>query len=235
MIDNPSVRSLITVFLTDARVIIRDKVTVMPTAATVQARVWVLPDEPLPVRLMSTVWAGADGLHDDFATAADVDAWLDAAGLGRAGTRTTAVELAAARALRDAVRRLAAYLTEDAREAAAIPLSSVEEAVTRLNATAAALPAPSLTLRAGRLEPGLSGAGSPVTAALAEVAARAAELLGGPEAGRLRACYAPGCVLYFVAAHPRRAWCSVACGNRARAARHYQKVREDRGGATPAR
>ncbi|HEY3005705.1 MAG TPA: CGNR zinc finger domain-containing protein [Kribbellaceae bacterium] len=38
-----------------------------------------------------------------------------------------------------------------------------------------------------------------------------------------RACYAPGRVLYFVTGHPRREWCSTACGNRARAARHYAR------------
>jgi CGNR zinc finger len=46
-----------------------------------------------------------------------------------------------------------------------------------------------------------------------------------PDATKLRACHAPGCVLYFVKSHPRRAWCSEACGNRARAARHYERVR----------
>ena len=35
--------------------------------------------------------------------------------------------------------------------------------------------------------------------------------------------HAPGCVLYFIKDHPRREWCSTACGNRARAARHYAR------------
>ena len=35
-------------------------------------RDWVLPDEPLPVRLMSTIWADADGSHDDLRTTADL-------------------------------------------------------------------------------------------------------------------------------------------------------------------
>jgi predicted RNA-binding Zn ribbon-like protein len=52
------------------------------------------------------------------------------------------------------------------------------------------------------------------------------ELLTGDERPRLRACNAPGCVLYFVKDHPRRQWCSNACGNRARAARHYQRHRK---------
>jgi predicted RNA-binding Zn ribbon-like protein len=54
------------------------------------------------------------------------------------------------------------------------------------------------------------------------------DILTGPAATRLRACYAPGCVLYFVKAHPRREWCSDACGNRVRAARHYQRSRAGR-------
>ena len=70
-----------------------------------------------------------------------------------------------------------------------------------------------------------------MTTGLAQVAEQAAELLGGQDAARLRACYAPGCVLYFIKTHPRREWCSVACGNRVRAARHYQRVREHKGEA----
>jgi predicted RNA-binding Zn ribbon-like protein len=202
----------------------------MPTAAAARGRAWVLPDEPVPVRLMSTVWADGDGVHDDFGTAADVDAWLGAAGFDQAGARTSAGELATARSLRDAVRRLAAYRTGDTRTAAPDVLSSVEEAVSVVNAAAAAIPAPSLALRDGRLEQRPAAGPSPVTDALARVAVQAVDLFGGPDADRLRACCAPGCVLYFVAAHPRRAWCSVGCGNRARAARHYQRVRRDAGG-----
>lgn len=192
------------------------------------ARTWVLPDEPRPVRLMSTIWAGQDGRHDDFQTPADVDAWLDAVGLDRAGARTTPGELSQARALRDAVRRLAARLTRDTREDDGAETVDVADAVDQVNSAAAALPRPCLTLRDGRLGRGTAGAASPVTAGLAHVAAQAIDLLTGPDASRLRACNAPGCVLYFVAAHPRRAWCSVTCGNRARAARHYEKVRDDR-------
>ncbi len=58
---------------------------------------------------------------------------------------------------------------------------------------------------------------------LGGLAADAIEFLAsGPE---LRACLAPGCVLYFVKDHPRRAWCSTGCGNRVRAARHYARRR----------
>jgi len=200
-------------------------------AAGAAGRAWVLPDEPLPVRLMSTIWADADGPHDDLRTTADVDDWLDAVGVDRADAHATEGELTTARALRDAVRLLAAYVTADDRPGAAGSAAGVAAALDQVNATAAALPAPRLALRGGRLELGPPGGPSPVTTGLAQVAEQAVGLLGGEEAGRLRACYAPGCVLYFVKAHPRRAWCSVACGNRVRAARHYRRARDHRGDA----
>jgi predicted RNA-binding Zn ribbon-like protein len=198
----------------------------MPTsAATPAERAWVLPDEPLPVRLMSTVRMAPDGIHDDLSTTDALDEWLDAVGMNRAGTHATEHELARARALRDAVRRLAGYVTRDARPAAVSAMTDVAAALDLVNSTAAELPAPRLALRDGRLELGAYRGPSPVTTGLAQVAEQSVELLGGAEAGSLRACYAPGCVLYFMKTHPRREWCSVACGNRVRAARHYQRAR----------
>jgi predicted RNA-binding Zn ribbon-like protein len=60
---------------------------------------------------------------------------------------------------------------------------------------------------------------------LAALAADAIALLTGPRRADLRACGAPGCVLMFLKDHPRRGWCSNACGNRARQARHYRRTR----------
>ena len=198
----------------------------MPTsAATPAERTWVLPDEPPPLRLMSTIWAAPDGMHDDLRTTAALDDWLDAVGMDRAGTHATEHELAKARALRDAVRRLAGYVTQDSRPAAVSAMTDVAAALDLVNSTAAELPAPRLALRDGRLELGAHQGPSPVTTGLAQVAEQAVELLGGAEAVRLRVCYSPGCVLYFMKTHPRREWCSVACGNRVRAARHYQRAR----------
>jgi predicted RNA-binding Zn ribbon-like protein len=201
------------------------------SAAAPSERAWMLSHELLPVRLMSTIWADTDGVHDDLRTTADVDAWLDAVGLDRAGAHATESELAKARALRDAVRRLAGYVTRDSRPAAASAMTDVGAALDRVNSAVAELPAPLLALRDSRLELGAHGGASPVTTGLARVAEQAAGLLGGEDAARLRACYAPGCVLYFIKTHPRREWCSVACGNRVRAARHYQRAREHKGDA----
>ena len=203
----------------------------MSTSAAAE-RSWVLSDEPLSVRLMSTIWADADGRHDDLRTPADVDEWLDAVGVDRAGAHATERELATARALRDAARLLAAHVTADSRAGLpAAPITDVAAALDQVNATAAEVPAPRLALRDGRLELGAPEGPSPVTNGLAQIAEQAVALLGGEDAARLRACYAPGCVLYFVKTHPRREWCSVACGNRVRAARHYQRARDRHGDA----
>ncbi len=59
--------------------------------------------------------------------------------------------------------------------------------------------------------------------ALAVLAADAAELLTTPDAERLTACGSPPCDRYLVRTHPRRHWCSVRCGDRARAARAYAR------------
>ncbi len=113
--------------------------------------------------------------------------------------------------------------------AAASAVTAVDDAVATLNEAAGHLAGPRLARRGGQLRLEQDGSVSRVKAGLAEVAGQSIRLLGGDEARELRACCAPGCVLYFVRSHPRREWCSVACGNRARAARHYQRVRARRG------
>lgn len=191
-------------------------------------RAWVLPDEPVPVRLMSTIWADTEGLHDDLRSPQDVDEWLDAVKIDRGSTLCRPDELDTARGLRDALRRLAAHVTTDTRPAAASAMSDLQDAVEQVNRVAARAPAPVLTLHGQQLGQDVQVGVSPVAAGLARVAEDAIQLLAGETATRLRACYAPGCVLYFVKTHPRRQWCSVACGNRARAARHYQRNRAHR-------
>jgi predicted RNA-binding Zn ribbon-like protein len=124
------------------------------------------------------------------------------------------------------LRRLAALCTEDTRRAAASALDDVEIAVSEINAAVVASPpAARLALAEGRLYRDTALVGPPVTAALSAVATDAIELFTGGSDSPLRACQAPRCVLYFVKNHPRREWCSSACGNRARAARYYTRHR----------
>ncbi|MEU4427235.1 ABATE domain-containing protein [Actinoplanes sp. NPDC024001] len=188
---------------------------------------FVLPSEPRPVRLMNTVWADRGGVHDALTTPADLARWLTATGLTAAEPPATAADLRTAVTLRDALRRLAALTTDDSRAAARSALQDAEAAVHAVNEAAVAGPGrATLQLLDGKLSLRAPEPAADPGAALAVVAAEGIDLLTG--SGVLNACYAPGCVLYFVRDHPRREWCSTACGNRARAARHYQRHRTTR-------
>jgi predicted RNA-binding Zn ribbon-like protein len=149
------------------------------------------------IDLLNTVWADRSGVHDDLTDAAS-----------------------ALRELRDALRVLAADRTADPRPVAAVDHPRVAEAVATLNAAAALAPSWP-TLVDGRLV--WASEADAEAREVGGLAGEAVQLLAAePE---LRACLAPGCVLYFVKDHPRRAWCSTACGNRERAARHYARHR----------
>ncbi|GJF03440.1 CGNR zinc finger domain-containing protein [Pseudonocardia sp. D17] len=184
--------------------------------------------EPLSIELANTSYAVRGHLREGLENPQQLARWLhdvrllpvvDATVVDAAAVDATAVDaadLAATRALRDAIRRLAAA-TVDAR-----PLPA--EAVDLVNRHAAA-PARWRELRADP-EPGTvaRSAGGAVATALSEIAADAVDFLGGPRRHDLRACQGPGCVLFFVRSG-RREWCSHGCGNRARAARHYARNR----------
>jgi predicted RNA-binding Zn ribbon-like protein len=194
-------------------------------------RAWVLPEEPTPIRLMSTIWADTEGIHDDLTRPSDVDEWLDAVSIDRGRAVADGAELGDAVRLRDALRRLAAHVTDDDRAAAASAIADLDQAVAVLNQTVDRRASTHIEASGSSLVTVKHGTASPIQAALAEVASQGAALLteGG---AKLRACHAPGCVLYFLKTHPRREWCSVACGNRARAARHYERVRNQRTAAS---
>lgn len=188
------------------------------------APAWVLPDEPVPVRLMNTVWADRYGVHDSLATVDGLSMWLhDVAGVD---DPPSSDDVRVGHRLRDGLRRLAAECTVDSRPGAASAIEDLTDAVALVNEIAfAAVVVPQLHLDAGVLRYGTASSASPVSTALAGIAADAMTLLTAAP-GSLRACPAPGCVLYFVKDHPRREWCSVTCGNRARAARHYRRHRQ---------
>lgn len=186
--------------------------------------------DSLPVALMNTIWADRDGVHDTLDTgAAD---WLRTAAdelladLPRDGAGLQAdlhEDIARLRRLRDALRRLAAELTDDPRPDAASPIPDRNAALTALNETCAlATASPALVWPPATPPRAVARtAHASSTLALARLAAQAVELLARPSA--VGACVAPGCVRYFVRDHPRRGWCSAACGNRARVARHYAR------------
>jgi predicted RNA-binding Zn ribbon-like protein len=174
------------------------------------------PDEPRPVLLMNTVWANRSQIHDDLTTVSGLRDFL--------GVPADQGDLEAFRALRQALRDLAGVLTEDTRAVA--QNRDLEHAVAEVNrAVRSARQWPQLAVRDGELLRDNESEGPLAVQALASIAAEAVELFTGENRVLLRACYAPGCVLYFVKDHPRREWCSPGCGNRVRAARHYRRNR----------
>ncbi len=198
--------------------------------------------EPLPVELMNTIWADRDGVHEALDTPPATAAWLraiaDRADLTTPGL-TGWLDTAAApalealhedlRSLRDAVRRVAARRTDDPRSAAVGPLDAAR-AIATLNRYAADNPTwPVLEWPLDVDEPHASSASSaePGSTVVADLARATITLLDAGSDAKLRACQAPGCVLYFVKNHQRREWCSDGCGNRARQARYYRRHHPD--------
>jgi len=196
--------------------------------------------EPLPVELMNTIWADRDGVYDALTTPAEAWRWLvdvsprlsaSAAGFHPLDAPPRPDTLAAVairlRGLRDALRRLAAEQTGDDRAAAQSPVTTRDGALDVLSDACASAPSwsglqwpeksfPRRVVRSKR---------EPAHVAVSLLAELGTTLFSEESRTRLRACMAPGCVLYFVKEHPRRAWCSTGCGNRARVARHYQRHR----------
>jgi predicted RNA-binding Zn ribbon-like protein len=207
--------------------------------------------EPLPVELMNTVWADRDGVHDSLLDADDLARWLTSVrprlpvgptaddGARSAGEDPADDGLSGAlvgefRQLRDALRRLAAVTTADPRPAASSATKDLTAAVDAVNHACAYAPAWS---RLDWPEDGTPtrtdrSAHSQAATALSCIAEQATRLFTGDTRTELRACHAPGCVLYFVRSHPRREWCSAACGNRARVARHYHRHHAPSAGRT---
>lgn len=180
--------------------------------------------EPPAIELGNATYAVRGRLKDGLQTVEHLAAWLRymrprlAVTLADDDLRgVTEADLSLARELRDTIRALA--------DAAVNGREPTPDVVDTLNSHARQSP----RWRELRIFPEphvvVAGAERAVTTALAALAEDAVSLFGGPMSSELRACQNPGCVLYFVHGAPRREWCSAGCGNRARAARHYAKVR----------
>jgi predicted RNA-binding Zn ribbon-like protein len=183
-----------------------------------------LRGEPLAVELHNTVYAAGGEIVDGLADSASMRAWL-AALEGRLpeGGQSSGPSYGELTSLRDAVRTALHVAVEGtAHDPAAL------EAINRASARA---PSSSrVTWRPGA-EPVATAdyhGADRADVVIGAFAADAIELLTGPGRDELRACGAPGCVLLFLKDHPRREWCSNACGNRARQARHYRRARGER-------
>jgi predicted RNA-binding Zn ribbon-like protein len=152
----------------------------------------------------------------DLATAETSMRWLAARGIRSELDDPAWVAL---RDLRDRIEHLL--------RAAAAGAAPSTEAIDHVNTcSAAASVAPQLNWPAGG-QPRMwlrTPAGSHAMV-LGLVARSAIDLLAGADRSRLRVCQAHGCDRVYLAASARRRWCSAACGNRVRVARHAARRR----------
>jgi predicted RNA-binding Zn ribbon-like protein len=107
------------------------------------------------------------------------------------------------------------------------------EALDRVNAASAAAPVAEQLDWPSRSQPRtwLAATATPEQHVHALIARSAIALVAGDAPGTLRECRAHGCARLFLATNSRRMWCSTACGNRVRVARHAARGRETQGGS----
>jgi predicted RNA-binding Zn ribbon-like protein len=167
--------------------------------------------ERLALDLSATMEAGRDLLDGP----RGLERWLTDRGIEDPGL---SLRLADFRALRGAIRSALAAAVGGR----AVPPDAMEA----LNAASAAAPRHArLEIRDGEPCAIEAEAGPPASRVFARIARSAIELLGGPARERLRSCPAPRCGRTFLATRPRQRWCSAACGNRVRVARHHERRR----------
>jgi predicted RNA-binding Zn ribbon-like protein len=175
--------------------------------------------EPLAVEFANTRYAVRGRFREGIGTPDHLTAWLRVnCPVPGPGLLVGAAEVERFRALRESIRDLC--------QACVDGRPGDDTHVEVLNAAAAAAPRwPQLRCAGGVYAVSERTWGNGADTALAAIASDAIGILSGPLRTQIRACHAPGCVLFFVKDHPRRQWCSAGCGNRARAARHYQRHR----------
>ena len=91
---------------------------------------------------MNTIWADSHGVHDGLTTGDDLATWLIATGLVSNRVAITDDDLDRYRHLRDALRRLAAFVCNDDRPAAASTITSLGDAIDAVNQAARHTPLP---------------------------------------------------------------------------------------------
>ncbi|MGW3664654.1 CGNR zinc finger domain-containing protein [Streptomyces sp. NPDC005141] len=191
----------------------------------------------LALELASTIRHDGDGgVIDDLATTHGATRWIHAQADLLAG-HVPAGELAADESLRTeiielrrAVRALFARAVSPApaSSADARQLMPSDQALAHLNTVAAretVVPQLDWTPHGAPAARLLSAQNDPRIRLVAALARAAIDFLSGPQREQLRACTAPRCVRYFLKSHGRQEWCKPSCGNRARAARHYRRLR----------
>ncbi|OKJ78059.1 CGNR zinc finger domain-containing protein [Streptomyces sp. CB02460] len=182
----------------------------------------IRPLEPLAVEFTSSWHYEAGALIDEIGTPHGLARWVDAYRPRLGMDVSTPAELGApdvtaALAVREAVRHLLDALVDGGRPPAA-SLDLVTERARGVQRAAVGWPeaGPRLEWPDGVRVMDIVGA---------QVCASATRLLTSPRRELLRRCPAPSCVLFFSALRTGQQWCSPACGNRARVARHSARTR----------
>jgi predicted RNA-binding Zn ribbon-like protein len=171
--------------------------------------------------LANTPLALTTGEVDLLATPADAAAWLTGRRLAPPGAEVRELCASRLRTLREHVRGLLSAQVSGLAPATA-DLEAVNVALTRAPSTDVLRWDPARGLHRAAAHP----IDQMLERALAVIAADAADLLTGREAARLAACGSPPCRRFLIRTHAARHWCSVRCGDRARAARAYARRRE---------
>jgi predicted RNA-binding Zn ribbon-like protein len=177
-----------------------------------------LAGEPLALDLLNTQWMAAGTPADLLATPEGTRAWLTAVGLPTAPEPETRQALLQARqAIRDVVSGHSGAAGADRLNAV------LSHGHLRLSLGLDMVPEQTLEASEAAWQPAVMAA------------ANLLDLLRQAP-GRIRSCEHPDCVLWFydTTRNGTRRWCSMAvCGNRAKARRHYDRVRRP-GTAAPA-
>jgi predicted RNA-binding Zn ribbon-like protein len=173
---------------------------------------------PPAVDLANTVMVTPRGDRDLLESEEQLDAWI-AAERGRIpGVEAASGRLAEVRELRRNVHEVL-----HARARGKRPPADARQAI---NQASASVPVRA-TLTADGQAVDEPDAGDPYTLFEATVARSAIEL-AAHGIDSLSVCRAPSCGMLYLRAHPRQVWCSKACGNRARVARHGARRRNQR-------
>ena len=163
---------------------------------------------------MSSAAAALSLANARLASAADLRAWLEREGALEPEERAeVSLRLAEFVSLRASLREL----LDASIDGGPFPAAAVE----RVNEASARVPRVLRLAADGSAEAPLSAGPTPLL--LAEIAWSAIELLGDPKRPRAKRCGA--CGRYFEVTRSDRLWCSNACGNRTRVARHHARRR----------
>jgi predicted RNA-binding Zn ribbon-like protein len=170
----------------------------------------------LAIAAANTVYAVRGQVRDGVDTPSGWQDWLEHHVGPLGARRPSSTDLDTFRRMRDAVRSLL--------NSTAVGEPPDPAAVLAVNESAALAPAyRALSVLDGSYTVAQCSTATPTMRAIAVIAEDAIGLLASERGAQVHLCAAPRCVQFFLDDHHGRRWCSPACGNRARAARHYRR------------